>query len=442
MNQRIVLHLDMNSYYATLEQQAYPNLRGKPIGVAGKPARNAGTSLAGEGVSLPATPGLAWQAGERTVVVGASIEAKKLGVKGAMSTWEAKKICPQIIIVPANYDRYIFVSQRIFSLLERFSPKVEVFSIDEAFVDLPIQASWDDAVAIAKQMKQLIKTQIGSWVTCSIGISYGRTLAKLASELQKPDGLTVIKPENFNEIAQKTAVEELCGIGYRIRPRLNQAGIFTIAELGQAPKLMLTEMFGDFTGTWLHNIGNGIDDNRIRSFHDLPHEKSIGHSYTLPRDIASIEDVKKVALLLCERVGVRLRRKNLIGRTVSVYLRFGDKTGWGQRATQKEYILDGLDIYHAVERLLNDLPYPKPVRLLAISITDLAKQVQVTRPLFWERQRYEQLIKSVDRINNRYGEFTVHRGALSQLKKRIFKLPDGRNKRLYIPHVSPFLKRI
>lgn len=407
----------MNSYYATLEQQAYPNLRGKPIGVAGKGR------------------------GERTVVVGASIEAKKLGVKGAMSAWEAKKICPQIIIIPAHYDRYIFVSQRIFSLLERFSPKVEVFSIDEAFVELPNQMGWDDAVAIAKQIKQLIKVQIGEWVTGSIGISYGRTLAKLASELQKPDGLTIIKPEDFAVMAQKTLVEELCGIGWCIRPRLNQAGIWTIAELGQAPKRLLLEMFGEFTGTWLHNIGNGVDDNRIRSYHDLPHEKSVGHSYTLPKDIASLEDVKKVALLLCERVGVRLRRKNLIGRTVSVYLRFYDKTGWGERASQKEYILDGLDIYKGVERLLDHLPYQKPVRLLAVSITDLAEQVQVTRPLFLEAQRHEQLIKAVDRLNTRYGEFTVHRGALAKLKERIFKLPDGRHKRLYIPTVSPFTKR-
>ena len=415
---KIVLHLDINSYYATLEQQAYPHLRGKPVGVAGKGS------------------------GERTVVVGASIEAKKLGVKGAMSTWEARRICPSIIIVPANYDRYIFVSKRIFTMLERFSPKVEVFSIDEAFVELPNNATWEDAVAIAKQMKQLIYTQIGEWVSCSIGISYGRTLAKLASEMQKPDGLTVIRPEDFAAVAEKMPIEELCGIGWRIGPRLNQAGIFTIAELGAAPKTMLTDMFGDFTGSWLHHIGNGIDDNQIRSFRSLPQEKSVGHSYTLPRDIASLEDVLGVLLLLCERVGVRLRRKGLIGRTVSVYLRFGDKTGWGERHSQKDYIFDGLQIFQAAERILEHLPRSLPIRLVAVSITDLVEAGQTSQPLFVQDRRYEQLVGALDKINTSYGEFTVHRGALSKLRERIFNLPDGRNKRLYVPHASPFMKRI
>lgn len=415
---KVILHIDINSYYATLEQQAYPHLRGHPVGVAGKGS------------------------GERTVVVGASIEAKKLGVKGAMSTWEARRICPELIIVPANYDRYIFVSKRIFTMLERFSPKVEVFSIDEAFVELPNNATWDDAVAIAKQMKQLIYTQIGEWVSCSIGISYGRTLAKLASEMQKPDGLTVIRPEDFAAVAAVMPIEELCGIGFRLRPRLNQAGILTIAELGAAPKTMLTDMFGDFTGSWLHNIGNGVDDNQIRSFRQLPREKSVGHSYTLPRDIASLEDVKGVILLLCERVGIRLRRKGLIGRTVSVYLRFGDHGGWGERASQREYIFDGLQIFQAAERILTRLPYSNPIRLVAVTITDLVEAGQTSRPLFLQDRRYEQLVKAVDKINTNYGEFTVHRGALSKLKERIFKLPDGRNKHLYVPNTSPFLKRI
>lgn len=415
---KIILHIDMNSYYATLEQQAYPNLRGKPIGVAGKGR------------------------GERTVVVGASIEAKKLGVRGPMSTWEAKRICPEIIIVPANYDRYSFVSKRIFNMLARFSPTVEVFSIDEAFVELPNKATWEDAISIAYQMKQLIRKQIGEWVTCSIGISYGRTLAKLASELQKPDGLVVIRPEDFNEISKKTVIEQLCGIGWKIRPRLNQMGVFTIAELGAMPRQMLTGTFGEFTGGWLHNIGNGIDDNHLRSFHNLPQEKSIGHTYTLPQDLASLDDVKKTSLLLCERVGVRLRRKNLVGRTVSVYVRFYDKTGWGERQTQKEYIFDGLQIYQMARKLLNHIPYSKPVRLIGITISDLASTTTSTQPLFELDRQKEKLVSAIDAINVRYGEFTVHRGTLASIRRRILKLSDGRNKRLYIPNTSPFMKRI
>ncbi|MBI4947940.1 DNA polymerase IV [Candidatus Berkelbacteria bacterium] len=415
---KIIIHLDMNSYYATLEQQAYPNLRGKPIGVAGKGK------------------------GERTVIAGASIEAKKLGVKGAMSSWEALKICPSLIIIPANYERYSFVSKRIFNMLERFSPKVEIFSIDEAFIELPATIGWDGAEKIAKQMKQLISKQIGEWVTCSIGISYGKTLAKLASELQKPDGLVVIKPENFRAIAKITRIEELCGIGWRIGPRLNQIGVRTIAELGDIPKQILTTIFGEFTGSWLHRIGNGVDDNIIRSFHGLDREKSVGHSYTVPRDLTNIGDTLRVALLLSERIGVRLRRKELIGKTISVYIHFNDRTIWAESKIQPSYICDGLAIYEAAKRIIDNIPYPKPIRLVGISISNLVSQEQITQPLFTIEQKKIKLTNSVDKINERYGEFTVFRSSLAKIKQRIFNLPDGRNKRLFVPNATPFMKRL
>lgn len=429
MRESKILHLDMNSYFATLEQQAHPNLRGRPIGVAGKGA------------------------GERTVVCAASIEAKKFGVKSGMSSWEALRLCPQLIIIPATYDRYIFTSKRIFDLLERYGPKVDIFSIDEAFLDLGVEISWNDASVLAQNIKRKIRQEIGEWVSCSIGISYGRTLAKLASEMQKPDGLTVIRPEDFQRIATQTPIEELCGIGFRLRPRLNRMGVVTIADLAETPESMLVAVFGPHTGCWLHRIGQGIDDNILRSFRDLPQEKSIGHSYTLPHDLTNISDVKKVLLLLSERVGVRLRRHQLIGQTVSVYLRFSDKTGlpraesrgWGSTHTQKEYILDGYQIYRAGERQLRALPEIKPVRLVSITISDLSGQTTVTSPLLPQDQATEQLAGAVDKLNNRYGEWTIHRGVLHKIKSRIFNLPDGRDKRRFLPeitHINPFTKRV
>lgn len=432
---RKVLHIDANSYFATLEQQAHPNLRGKPIGVAGKGR------------------------GERTVVCGASIEAKKFGVKSGMPAWEARQLCPELIIIPATYDRYIFTSKRIFDLLERFGPKVDIFSIDEAFLDLGSDISWEEAKNLAVRMKRLIRQEIGEWVGCSIGISYGRTLAKLASEMQKPDGLTVIRPEDFPKIALVTPIEELCGIGSALRSRLNRMGVATVAELGQMPSDMLTAVFGSYTGLWLHRIGNGADDSTLRSWRNLAQEKSIGHSYTLPRDISNMADVKKVLLLLAERVGVRLRTGCLVGRTVSVYLRFGNtttpsdsaswstnaiSTGRGERQTQREYLLDSYQIYRAAEQLLNNLNQSRPVRSVAITVSDLVSQYAVTAPLFATNQANEQLTRAVDKINNRWGEWTVHRSILHKIRSRVFNLPDGRDKRKYIPEIAkinPFTKR-
>ena len=454
MNQRLILHIDMNSYFATMEQQAHPNLRGKPIGVAGKTK------------------------GERTVITAASVEAKKFGLKSGMSAWEARRLCPDLIIVPANYDRYIFTSKLIFDLLERFSPKVDIFSIDEAFLELspkfeyrstkqirnlnfensklvsnlgfrslltPIKY-WDyiQAINIAQQIKHLIKIQIGSWVTCSVGISYGKTLAKLASEQQKPDGLTIIRPEDFAKIAQTTPIEELCGVGFRLQPRLNRMGITTIADLGRMPKDMLISVFGAHTGGWLHRIGNGIDDGVLHSFRTLEREKSIGHSYTLPQDLTNISDVKKILLLLAERVGVRLRAKHLVGKTISVYLRFEDFASWSERRTQKEYLLDGYQIYRAGEQLLNNFRQLKPIRLVGITISNLIDQNETTTPIFVTDQANEQLTHALDKINNRWGEWTIHRGLIHKVRSRISNLPDGRNSRTYQPevtHINPFTKR-
>src|SRR3989344_4958683 len=422
---RKILHIDMNSYFATLEQQAHPSLRGKPIGVAGKGK------------------------GERTVVCGASIEAKKFGLKSGMSTWEALRLCPQLIIIQAAYDRYSFTSKRIFDLLERFGPKDDVFSIDEAFLDLGTDISWEEAKNLAVKIKQLIRTEIGECVSSSVGVSYGRVLAKLASEMQKPDGLTIIRPEDFARIAAIMQIEELCGIGFRLRPRLNRMGITTISEMGRMPRDMLITVFGLHTGSWLHDISNGIDNNILHSWRDLPQEKSIGHSYTLPHNISNISDVKKVLLLLSERVGVRLRAKRLVGKTISTYLRFEDGSGWGERRTQKEYLLDGYQIYRAGERLLNSAGWRTSVsktgRLIAITISDLVSQYEATSPLFEATQANEELTHAVDKINNRYGEWTIHRGLIHKIRQRIFNLPDGRDKRKYIPqmtHINPFTKRV
>lgn len=422
MNRSKIIHLDMDSYFATMEQQAYPNLRGKPLGVAGKGK------------------------GERTVVTGASIEAKKFGIRSGMSSWEALRLCPHLILIPASYDRYAFSSRRIFALLERFSPRVDVFSIDEAFIDLGEDISWQDGVTVAKRIKELIRINIGSWVTCSIGLSYGRTLAKLASEMDKPNGLTLLRPEDFEDIARITPVEELCGIGYRFKSRLNRLGVSTVEDMGKIPKEMLIQVFGDFVGTWMNNIGNGVDNSLIRSFRALPREKSVGHSYTLPRDVRLLSDAKKVLLLLSERVGVRLRRKGLIGKSISVYLRFEDRSGWGQSQIQKEYIDDGHQVYKAAERLLRNLnTNHRPIRLVAVTIGNLVARTESTQQLFDADKKYEHLTKSLDSLNERYGEFTVFRATLSTIRRKVLNLPDGRNHRQFIPKISevnPFTKRL
>jgi len=409
MNNRIIIHLDMNSYFASMEQQANPNLRGKPIGVAGKPGS------------------------ERTVITAFSIEAKKFGLNSGMHAHEAKQLCPQLIIVPANYNRYTFTSKRIFAILEKFSPNIDIFSIDEAFIALDRQESWSSAQRIARQIKLAIRQTIGQQATCSVGISYNKVLAKLASEKHKPDGLTIIRPEDFPSVAQETTLQEVCGIGPRLGPRLNRLGIFSLADIGRTPRRVLVTVFGMATGTWLYELGQGRDNGEIHSFRHLPQEKSISHGYTLPQDLPSLAEVKKIILLLSERVGEDLREKGLAGRCVSLFLRDSYFNSWGQSTNQKDYIKDGYRIYQIASGLTDTAPFSQPIRFVGVAISDLIKQSLLSKPLLPYLTREERLDQAIDRLNYRHGRQTIYRAAIASWRQRVFDLPDGRQGKNFTP---------
>ena len=397
----------MNSYFATVEQQSNPFLRGKPICVAGKGS------------------------GERTVCCAASIEAKKFGIKSGCGVWEAKKLCPDIVIVEADYNKYQYISQKVFAILESYTPDVEVFSIDEAFADISHAVKgFIDAVPISMEIKARIQEEIGDYLKCSIGIAPNKLLAKLASEMVKPDGLTLIKEQDIDIIRKKTPVEYLCGIGFRLKDRLNKLDITTMFELGEFPLKSLIKLFGAHLGNLLHNMGNGIDNSPVAPYYEMAEEKSFGHSYTLPKDIVSLDDAKKVLLKLAEKVGRRMRKSQFMGRTVHLYLRYFDRSGYGQRVTLSRYINDGFEIYKVGERLLDRYRAIKPIRMLAITVTNILHSHQISLPILPSDIKEEQVKTTLDKINDKYGEFTVFRGTLVEVKDRIENIPDGRNKRM------------
>lgn len=406
---RTILHLDMNSYFATVEQQSNPFLRGKPICVAGKGS------------------------GERTICAAASIEAKKYGVKSGFGIWEAKKLCPNILVVQADYSKYQFISQKIFSIMESYTPLVEVFSIDEAFMDVTQVTTDTSKVSvrmIAEKIKARIQEEIGDYLKCSIGIASNKLLAKLASEMVKPDGLTLIRSQDIDKILAKTPIEDLCGVGRRLKIRLNNIGIQTAKDLGDFPEKSLIKLFGPHLGTLLHNMGKGQDDSPVLPYYQVPEEKSFGHSYTLPKDIMALQDAKKVLLKLSEKVGRRMRQKGFMGKTLHFYLRFFDFSGYGQRVTLSIYINDGFAIYRVAEGLLERYKAIKPIRMIGVSVSNVLHTNQISLPLLDEDIRKEKVLRTLDKINDKFGEFTVFRGALVEIKDRIENIPDGRNKRM------------
>jgi DNA polymerase IV len=391
-NNRIILHIDMNSYFASVEQQANPFLRGKPIGVTGK----AKDAASGKPV--------------RSIISAASLEAKHMGIKGIMSTWQAKRDCPSLIFVQGDMTKYTDITKRFNIIFQRYTDRVEVFSIDESFLDITESAKdYLGAIAIAQMIKHDLKKYCGERITCSIGIAKNKLMAKLASEQVKPDGLTAIRPGKEESFLNTCELQDLCGIGPRINNRLFTIGITTFQELRNTPLTLLEKEFKSY-GHWLFNAARGRGDNNIIS--ELADPKSMGHSYTLPEDTYDEATLRRTLLGLADKVAWRLRRDGFSSKLVRAYVRYGDFTGNGQELRIQEPIKDGLQLYKIAWRMIDrwrkrDLP----VRLMGISTGALTKG-PVQSPLFKKEQKISSVLSSLDSVQRRYGQHSWTRASL------------------------------
>lgn len=379
---RTILHVDMNSYFASVEQAANPMLRGKPVAVGG-------------GI------------GKRTVVATSSYEARARGVKTGMPTWEALKICPELIVVAGDMDKYVYTSKEIIKILCDYTDLVEVFSIDEAFLDITRCKSGSGGdIEIAKDIKRRIKERFR--LTCSIGIGPNKLVAKLASEMKKPDGLTTLCQEEIPVVFEFIPVEDLCGIGRKLKKRLNGLGINMCSDLGRYPVHELIKRFGLVSGIHLSNMGRGIDDSPVDPQNNVKDAKSISHSYTLPKDESDPDVVKSYLLRLSEQVGRRARKYGYRGRVVSLYLRYGDFSGYGRQRNIHDYIDDGYDIYTSALRMID---MERPVRLVGVALSDLIRNASQIY-LFDPEQKKRAALAAMDEINDRYGDFTITRASI------------------------------
>jgi len=384
---RTIMHIDMNAFFASVEQQSNPALRGRPIAVVGSQ--------------------------KRTIILTSSYEARKFGVKTAMTLYEARLKCPQLQFVPTNNRLYADVSTQIMQLFRDYTPLVEVFSIDEAFLDVSGSLNYFDGVErIAYLIKSRIKARFG--ITCSVGIASNKLLAKLASDMEKPDGLTLIEPERVNALLRDLPVGEICGIGRRTTQKLNRMGIYTCGELGRFPILKLKKPFG-IIGERLVLMARGIDPSPVVSPEHDPEVKTVGHSMTLREDVSSREDISRFLLQLAEMVGRRARRYRVSGRTVVLTLRYADFTTRSCQQIQTEPISRSEDIYWAALRILDSSLLIQPIRLLGISLASLETRNQQLSLLPEDHIR-ERLTIALDQVNDRHGEFTVMPGCLLTMK--------------------------
>jgi DNA polymerase IV len=381
----------MNSYFASVEQQANPFLRGKPIAITGKSQ-------------------------ERSVVTTASIEAKTLGVKTAMSTWEAKKICPSLIMYPGDPQKYSDITQRFNRIFAEFTPNISQFSVDESFLDITEEAEdYFGATCIAMSIRERLKQECGEHITASIGIAPNRLMAKLACERVKPNGLTVTKPAQVLSLLDKAKLQDLCGIGPRINNRLENLGITNFKQLREYPKEQLELEFNSY-GTWLHEASwgresdaiNASTQKSIRSFRSTD-VKSYGHSYTLPQNTNNKTLLKRYLLALSDKVGWRMRRDGVTAKRISIIVRYEDFSSHKEQRTFKEATADGLNLYQIAWNILkphiettNTYNTHQPIRLIGISASTLQTDPHQTS-LFKKEQKIQSVLSSLDTLQHRYG---------------------------------------
>ncbi len=369
---RTILHLDMNSYFATCEQQANPYLRGKPVGIV----KGAG----------------------RGCVIAASVEAKKFGVKTGVTVWDAKKLCPQIVLVPSDMDKYFSLTKKLMSLMHNYSPLIEIFSIDELFMDITdVQHLYaGGALEMALQLKKDIAISLGEWMRASIGISFTKLLAKLASEMQKPNGLTFLTPEDYLQKTEDVAVEEVCGIGFARTRDLHARGAFT---LGQARALDLPQELSDLV--WLR-----VQED-LTSVADLQPAKSVSRTFTTFKEVIEQQQIKMLVRNLVEEAAAKLRQMNMQGRTVCLSLSANNhaESFWA-RKTVTSPLSQGKIIFDLLWKEYVKLPLPG-VRFAGVSISNLTFNHQM--PIF---AAVDNALQAMDLVNNKYGLFTVYSGDL------------------------------
>jgi DNA polymerase IV len=400
MKHRTILHIDFDSFFASVEQQYHPQFRNKPLGVT-------------------ATNG-------RTCIIASSREAKALGIKTGCRTFDAMRIYPRINLIGADFVKYWEISKKFIGICKDYSPLVEVFSLDELFMDVTDTVDLFGGInGLIWRLKHRIRQEIGEHITVSIGVSHNKLLAKLASDMRKPNGVFFIREQDVEEVYRKAKLDDICGIGPRIKLRLNMMGIYTLLQLRKTPLRYLVAEFGNIEGHFLRDVGQGVDVRMVMPFTQVPEVKSIGRNYCLPENMYDKRRVLQNFYELCEEIGIKLRKLSKKARTVGYY--FSGTHLYTGRKTYTDYLSNGADIYRAC-RLLMPATFMKSgyTRSLHVWVSNLADDAVVPLSLF-EISRVKHsssLTRVIDSINSKFGNHTIRNGFVLNAPK-LTTVPNG-----------------
>lgn len=378
---RWIMHVDMDAFFASVEQLDFPEYRGKPLIVGGQ--------------------------SNRGVVSTCSYEARKYGVHSAMPMVEARRLCPQGIFVPGRMQRYTEISQAIMDVFNEFSPCVEQLSIDEAFLDLTgMERLVGDVTKLGQAIKASIKERTG--LTASAGIAPNKFLAKLASDLQKPDGLVIIREEEAQSFIAPLPVRKIFGIGERAEKGLLQFGITTIGQLAACEPQYLKKIFGNNAET-IHLLAQGKDDRPVECMREM---KSIGKETTFLADLCTAKDRQRELLDLCEQVGWRVRNRGIAGHTVTLKVKYASFKVITRSLTLEVPVSLDEEIFALIMRLATQVTWTEPVRLLGVTLSKLVPEEGEPLLAFEEDKKRRDRNAVLDALKNKFGEKIIKRGSI------------------------------
>ncbi len=379
---RVIFHVDMNNFYASVECLLNPSLKNYAVAVAGNPYKRTG------------------------IILAKNYLAKVFGVKTGEAIWEAKKKCPTLVCVAPKFDKYEEFSKRAHEIYYRYTDLIEPFGIDECWLDVTNSLKLFNCTAIdlAKQIQDSVLNELG--LSVSIGISWGKTLAKLGSDMKKPLGLTEINENNYISILKNTKIEDMIMIGKHTAQKLHQMNVNSLYELYLLKPQFLKEKFG-VVGVYLHNAVSGIDDDKLIVPRDED-TKSVGNGATAVHDMTNIDEIKDFLRDLSIKISRRLRNHGFSAKTIHLSIKFADFTYLGAQTSTSFYFSNEHDIYKLALELFLGLAGEKfaPVRALRVCTSNLTSKNEQQVNLFADNKN-ENLCLAIDKLKEKYGESVI-----------------------------------
>ena len=394
--ERVILHSDLNNFYASVECLYQPELREKPVAVGGSIEHRHGIILAKNNI------------------------AKGFGIKTGEAIWQAKQKCPNLVVIPPNYDRYLRFSKLAREIYHDYTDKIEAFGIDENWLDVTDSVRlFGDGEHIAHEIRKRMIEETG--ITVSVGVSWNKIFAKLGSDLKKPNAVTVIGSNDYKQKIWPLPAKELLYVGPSTWRKLVKIGLYTIGDIATVSPMVLTGLFGKW-GEYLWSFANGLDTTQVSIVGTESIIKGIGNSMTTPRDLENNEDVKMLFYVLSESVAERLRKHYFKGKTIQIHVRDKELVTIDRQAQLNTHTFVSSEIAEkAFDIFLKNWTWDKPIRSIGVRVTDLISPDTYTQLSLFDddnrRLKKELLEKCIDDVRRRYGHYSAQRALMLKDQK-------------------------